>query len=87
MKKKRDTRNAIMRTEMETRFPSLSRAPFTNKDPIPGRAKIFSTTAAPPKPTLRESDTREKRTGRDGRKADRTTSFLSFIPLARAVRV
>ena len=45
MKKKRDTRNAIMRTEMETRFPSLSRAPFTNKDPIPGRAKIFSTTA------------------------------------------
>ena len=80
MERKLWKRNATTITHVETREASLSKAPFTISDPIPGRANTFSTTQDPPKAEAMLSETRVKKTGREGLRDEDITSMFSFIP-------
>ena len=74
-------------TQVDTNEASLSKAPFTISDPIPGRANTFSTTQEPPRAEEILSEMRVKKMGREGFNADDTTRLFSFIPFDRAVFV
>lgn len=86
-RKVKETRKATTMTQVDTNEASLSKAPFTISDPIPGRANTFSTTQEPPRAEEILSEMRVKKMGREGFNADDTTRLFSFIPFDRAVFV